>query len=339
MTALVTGSTGFLGMKVVERLLAHGVEHIRCFARPNSDSCRLATLSSYDPARVEVTIGNLQNRGDVDGALAGVDTVYHLAAGTSGAPASIFLDTVVASKRLLEGISTHPVDRVVLVSSVGVYGLAGISADRLVDESTELEPHPERRDVYSHAKVRQELLFQEYAGRFDCDVVVLRPGPLYGPGGPAFPARVGLAASGWLLQFGGNNLLPLSHVLNCAEAVALAGTSQRFSRGAYNVVDEDLPTVAEYVRRYRRDVARIRSIRCPMFATMLLSKWVECWHLSSGGRAPLALTPYRTTTLWRGHRFDNGKLRSAGWRQIVSTRDALAGALADLRTRHEIVSS
>jgi nucleoside-diphosphate-sugar epimerase len=339
MTVLVTGSTGFLGMKVVERLLAHGVEHIRCFARPSSDSCRLATLASYDPARVEVTIGNLQNRADIDRALAGVDTVYHLAGRMTGAPAAIFRDTVVASKRLLERISTHPIDRVVLASSVAVYGLAGIPADRLVDESTELEPHPERRDVYSHAKVRQELLFQEYADRFDRDVVMLRPGPLYGPGGPAFPARVGLAVSGRLLQFGGNNLLPLSNVLNCAEAVALAGTSHHFSRGAYNVVDDDLPTVAEYVCRYRQEVARIRSIRCPLFATMLLSRWAECWHVSSGGRAPLVLTPYRTTTLWRGHRFDNGKLRSTGWRQILSTRDALAGALADLRTRHEMVWS
>lgn len=339
MTALVTGSTGFLGMKVVERLLAHDLNHIRCFARPNSDRSRLTMLASYDPARVEITIGNLQNGADIEGALAGVDTVYHLAARMCGPPAAVFSDTVVATKRLLETISAHSIDRIVLVSSLAVYGLAGVSANRPVDESAELEPYPERRDVYSHAKVRQELLFQEFAGRFGCDVVVLRPGPLYGPAGPAFPARVGLAVSGWLLQFGGDNLLPLSYVSNCAEAVVLAGTSHRFSPGVYNVVDDDLPTVTEYVDRYQRDVAPIRSIRCPFFATMMLSKWVESWYVASRGRAPLVLTPYRTRTLWRGHRFDNRKLRSAGWSQIVSTRDALAATFADLRTRHEVASS
>src|SRR3982751_4188173 len=110
MTVLVTGSTGFLGTAVVERLLAHGVKRIRCFARPSSDQARLATLASMDNVDpVEVTIGNLQSVPDIERALVGVDTVLHLAAGMRGAPAGLFLDTVVASKRLMEGIGSSPV--------------------------------------------------------------------------------------------------------------------------------------------------------------------------------------------------------------------------------------
>ena len=66
MTVLVTGSTGFLGTAVVERLLAHGVSRIRCFARPSSDTVRLATLASaYSADRVTVVIGNLQCAADI----------------------------------------------------------------------------------------------------------------------------------------------------------------------------------------------------------------------------------------------------------------------------------
>ena len=338
MTVLVTGSTGFLGTAVVERLLAHGVSRIRCFARPSSNTGRIATLASAYPDRVEVTVGNLQSVADIERALVGVDTVYHLAGGMRGAPAGIFLDTVVASKRLLEAIESSPVRRLVLASSLSVYGLADVPADRLVDESTGLEPHPERRDPYACAKLRQELIVQEHAARAGLELVILRPGTLYGRGGPAFSPRIGLTAAGWLLQFGGNNVLPLSHVSNCAEAVVLAGTSALFAAGAYNVVDDDLPTAADYVRRYKREVNRIPSIRCPFFATMLLSKWAERWHVSSRGQFPRVLTPYRTATLWRGHRFDNRKLRDAGWTQVVSTRDGLSHAFDDLRARQHAPS-
>jgi nucleoside-diphosphate-sugar epimerase len=335
MTALVTGSTGFLGTAVVERLLAHGARRIRCFVRPNSDTTRLATLTFASTAdRVEVTIGNLQSVASIERALIDVDTVYHLAGAMRGPPASIFLDTVVASQRLLDVVVSYPVKRFVLVSSLSVYGLADVPVDRLIDETTGLESHPERRDAYSYAKLRQELVVQEHAARAGFELVILRPGTLYGPGGPAFSPRVGLAVPGWLLHFGGNNVLPLSHVSNCAEAVVLAGTSSLLSPGAYNVVDDDLPTAAEYVRRFKREVGRIRSIRCPFFATMLLSRCAERWHLSSRGQMPPALTPYRTASLWRGHRFDNGKLRRAGLTQVVSTRDGLTRAFDDLRSRH-----
>jgi nucleoside-diphosphate-sugar epimerase len=339
MTALLTGSTGFLGSAVVERLLAHGVDRIRCFARPSSDTARLTTLAAaYGADRVEVVVGNLQSAAAIERALVDVDTVYHLASAMRGAPAGIFLDTVVASKRLLDALVVCRVKRFVLVSSLSVYGLADAPVDRLVDESTALEPHPERRDAYSHAKLRQELLVREHAARAGFELVILRPGTLYGLGGPAFSPRVGLATAGWLLHFGGNNVLPLSHVSNCAEAVVLAGTSNRFAAGAYNVIDDDLPTAAEYVRSYKREVRHIRSIRCPFFATMLVSRWADRWHVSSRGQIPRVLTPYRTATMWRGHRFDNGKLRRTGWTQVVSTREGLAGAFDDLRAREDAAS-
>jgi nucleoside-diphosphate-sugar epimerase len=339
MTVLVTGSTGFLGTAVVERLLAHGAKRIRCLVRPSSDKARLATVASaYNADRVEVTIGNLQSPASVERALIDVDTVYHLAGAMRGPPAGIFLDTVVASKRLLDVIASHPVKRFVLVSSLCVYGLADVPVDRLIDETTGLESHPERRDAYSYAKLRQELVVQEHAARAAFDLVILRPGTLYGPGGPPFSARVGLTVPGWLLHLGGNNVLPLSHVSNCAEAVVLAGTSNLLANGAYNVVDDDLPTAAEYVRRFKREVGRVRSVRCPFFATMLLSKLAERWHLSSRGQIPRVLTPYRTASLWRGHRFDNRKLRCAGWTPVVSTRDGLTGAFDDLRCRHQVAT-
>ncbi|HMF94240.1 MAG TPA: NAD-dependent epimerase/dehydratase family protein [Vicinamibacterales bacterium] len=336
MTVLVTGSTGFLGTVVVERLLARGVTTIRCLARPSSNAAPLRALASGPYAdRVQVTVGNLQSARDAERAVAGADTICHLAAAMRGSPSSVFLDTVVATSRLLDAVASSAVRRLVLVSSLSVYGLADVPVDRLVDEGIGLETHPEWRDVYSHAKLRQELLVHEHIARAALEVVILRPATLYGCGRPLLPARVGLSGCGWLLQFGASHMLPLSHVSNCAEAVALAGTGA-LPTGAYNVVDDDLPTVDEYVRRYKREVGHLRSIRCPFFAAMLLSGAAERLHVSSKGRFPRVLTPYRTATLWRGHRFDNRKLRQAGWTQLISTRDGLARAFDDRGVRHHV---
>jgi nucleoside-diphosphate-sugar epimerase len=336
MTVLVTGSTGFLGTAVVTRLFGRGVARVRCLARPSSDTSALEALRAHHgPDRLEVIVGNLQSLGDARRAVTGVDTVCHLAGAMRGPPARIFLDTVVATRRLLDAMAAGRVGRLVLASSLSVYGLDGVPAGSLVTESDALEPHPERRDPYSHAKIRQECLVREHAALAGLELVILRPGTLYGRGGPAFSPRVGLMLAGWLLHFGGSNVLPLCHVSNCAEAVALAATSRRLPPGAYNVVDDDAPTAAEYVRRYKREVGGIRSIRVPFFATAALSAWAERWHLASRGRFPRILTPYRTANAWRGHRFDNRKLRGAGWTGVVSTAEGLADAFNDLRARRQ----
>ena len=134
--------------------------------------------------------------------------------------------------------------KVVLVSSFGVYGTAGIKRGALVDEDTPLEPNPERRDTYSQAKLRQEKLFRAYQERHGFPLVVVRPGVIYGPGGTPISSRVGLTVPGLFLHLGGRNLLPLTYVDNCAEAIVVAGERGASDGQAYNVVDDDLPTCA-----------------------------------------------------------------------------------------------
>ncbi|MGB7642756.1 MAG: NAD-dependent epimerase/dehydratase family protein, partial [Terriglobales bacterium] len=163
MKILVTGASGFLGRAVVERLLAHGEPEVRCFVRPSSDLSGLEKLRArYPQARIEFIAGNLATAEDATRAVDGVETIYHLAAGMRGLAASIFVDTIVASQRLLDAIQDK-VRRVVLVSSVGVYGTSFVEPSELVSERTRLDPHPEKRNVYFHAKIWQERLFREQA--------------------------------------------------------------------------------------------------------------------------------------------------------------------------------
>lgn len=332
MSVLITGSNGFLGTVLAERLLARGTRGARCLVRQGSDRARLDALQAAHPeARMEIVTGSLSSPEAVLPALDGVDTVYHLAAGLRGTAADLFLSSVVTSKNLLEAVVRRGGIKIVLVSSFGVYGTADLPPGAVVNEETPLERHPERRDAYSYAKLRQEQLFFEYQERHGIPLVVLRPGVIYGPGGSPFSARLGLSIGGVFFHLGGRNLLPLSYVENCAEAIAVAGESDTAIGQVYNVHDDDLPTCAQYLRRYRREVGPLWVIPVPYGVTCLASRWIEGYHRRSHGQLPALLTPYRTAVSWKGTRFSNARLTSLGWRPIVSTDEGLRRTFAALR--------
>ncbi|MBS1821354.1 MAG: NAD(P)-dependent oxidoreductase [Acidobacteria bacterium] len=333
MKILVTGAGGFLGKAIVERLLAHGETDLRCMLRDTSKAKALEEIAArYPGARLEFVAVNLRNAAEIGSALAGCGMVIHAAAALKGSPAEMFMDSVVASRNLLEAVvnEVRPM-RVVLVSSFGAMGVAELPRGAMVDESTPLERHPEQRDVYSHSKLRQEQLFWEYRERYGFELVVLRPGVIYGPGSGHFSNRVGLSLFGRFLHLGGNNLLPLTYVDNCAEAIVVAALNEGADGQIYNVVDDDLVTSREYLKLYKRKVKPVKSLPVPYFALMWGSKMVERYSAKSKGQLPAIFTPYKTRAMWGGNQFSNAKLKSIGWRPLISTRDGLERAFAAFR--------
>lgn len=337
MKILVTGAGGFLGAHVIERLLAHGYTDIRCFLRERGKAERLKQLADlYPAAHLEMCYGNLRSKSDCAHAVADVSLVFHLAAGLKGSAAELFADSVVVSRTLLDALETRdniPMQhtRVVLISSFGVYGVVPLGRGARVDEQTSLEQHPQLRDTYSHSKLRQEQLFWEYQRKLGFELVVLRPGVIYGPGGGAFSNRVGLQVGSLFFHLGGSNLLPLSYVVNCAEAIVVAGTHSDAAGQVYNVHDNELPTAAQYLRAYKGNVKRIRSIRLPYFVTRLLASSLEAYHRRSQGQLPAVITRYKAAAAWGGNTFSNAKLRALGWQQLIPTSEAMAATFQYLR--------
>jgi nucleoside-diphosphate-sugar epimerase len=332
---LVTGSNGFLGVALVERLLARKTPGLRLLVRPGSERRRLdAVLAKYPDAGVEIVSGSLGSPEEAARLLDDVSVIYHLAAALSGQAAEMFLGTVVSSKNLLEAVARREQKpKVLLVSSFGVYGVADLPKGHVLDEETPLEPHPERRDHYSHAKLKQERLFEDYRKKHGIPVAILRPGVIYGPGGGAMSARVGLRLPGMFLFLGGKNLLPLSYVDNCAEAICVAADRARFDGDAYNVLDDELVTCGDYLRRYQKEVERLRVLPMPFPVAMALSAGVAWYHGFSKGQLPAILTPYKTRTSWKGNRFTNERLKGLGFSPIVSTEEGLKRTFAYLRER------
>lgn len=324
MSILVTGASGFLGSHLVEHLCVSGAKHVRCFVRPSSDLAKLNELrDNYPSTHLQYIVGNLLSLPDAYRAMEGIEVVYHLAAEMRGTAPTVFANTVVASRNILDAMVKHGVRRVVLVSSICVYGVANLPRDTVVTEDTEVETQPERRDAYAFAKIQQEKLFRQYRRNHSFDLIILRPGVIYGEGRTELPSRAGLRLGPLVLQIAARNRLPLTYVKNCVTAVAMAGVS--LPEGSYNVVDENPPKAAEYVRWYRSLVEKITPVRLSRSSMLLLAHIFSRCALSKG-QVPPVLTPYQIKSIWGGHRFSNERLKAAGWDSRASTVEGILRA-------------
>jgi nucleoside-diphosphate-sugar epimerase len=336
MKILLTGAGGFLGKRVLERLLEHGQTDIRCMLRDTSKAAALTVnAAKYPAAHVEMFAANLKNPREVAAAIDNVSLVIHAAAALKGSPAEMFLDSVVASRNLLDAIAALDAGRrprVVLVSSFGVMGVVELGRGAKLDENTPMETQPAQRDVYSYTKLRQEQLFWDYKEQYGFELVVLRPGVIYGPGSGHFSNRVGLNLFGRFVHLGGNNLLPLTYVDNCAEAIVVAALAPEASGQIYNVVDDDLVTSSQYLQLYQKRVKPMKTIPVPYPLLLWGSKMVDRYNEKSKGQLPAIFTPYKVRTMWGGNRFSNAKLKQLGWTPLISTRDGLERSFAAFRT-------
>lgn len=310
MDAIVTGATGFLGRRVVRALCEDGLR-VRCLLRPSSDVSALRDELGPLWPQVEPVRLSLFDRDACRRVMSSGSVVYHVAAGLSGSPSTLFLNTVVSTRALIDAAMDAEVRRFVLVSSLGVYGTAVLRRSSEVTESTPLDSEPHRRDPYTYSKIAQERAAWDARRERGLPLVVLRPGVIFGPGRGVLSGRVGLQLGRWLIRMGGGQTLPYTYVENCAAAVRQAGMTPGIEGEAYNVVDDGLPTARQLLRRLRRHGRRPRIVPVPGWSIGALSGLYEWYSGHSGGQLPGVITRYRSASLWKPLVYSNRKARAA----------------------------
>lgn len=324
---LITGSTGFIGTRVVESLLERGFRNVRCFVRPSGDAAKLERMAEQHEAKLKIVRGNLLSRDDCERAVDGTRVVYHLAAGTGVKSfPDAFMNSVVTTRNLLDAcLKRNVLKRFVSVSTFAVYSNRNNPRGKVLDESAPVEERPEQRgEAYCYAKLRQDQLVEEYGKEYGIPYVLVRPGAVYGPGKDGITGRVGLGTFGLFLHLGGRNAIPFSYVENCAEAIVLAGLVSGVEGEIFNVVDDDPPSSSEFLRLYKKKVKHFRSLYLPHSLSYLLCFVWEKYAAWSRGQLPPAFNRLAWHAYWKGSLYSNEKIKSRlGWRQKIATAEGL----------------
>lgn len=207
-SVLVTGGTGFLGRRLVERLLAAG-RPVTVLAR-RSDPALAAMGVRFINASLDDTTA-------VQAACAGIATIFHVAAkvGVWGRYEDFFRTNVLGTRALLAGARTHGVARFVHTSTPSVVynGHALANANESLPLTTACpSPYP-----LTKAIAEREVLSANSA---QLHTVALRPHLIWGVGDPHLVPRVlARARAGRLRIVGdGQNRVDMVHVDNAVDA-------------------------------------------------------------------------------------------------------------------------
>ena len=326
MRAFVTGGTGFLGSRVVKRLLARGDEVV-ALAREG------AKADELEKAGCTVVRGDL---GEVDaalGSLAGCDVVYHVGARvvSSGAWDEFFRVNVEATQKLIDAALAAGVKRFVHVSSLGIFDIDRDGMD--IGDEADYDRRPLLRGHYTRSKLDADRLACA-AVRAGKPVVVVRPGVLFGPGHPqqnVFLGRVKKFLKPDLLAVVSSPgyRVPLVYVENAADAVVLAGTVPDVARGIFNVIDDPDLTQERYFRTLSE--ARPRPLRVVYLPVSLISPAVKAVDLLHrlAKRRPWSVA-YQLLRSERSARYSTDAAKARlGWAPAVDLRTSLEESLRD----------
>jgi len=303
MKTLITGASGFLGGHVAELLVGAG-HCVRALVRRTSRTERLEELG------VELVRGDLKDGESLRRAASGAEVVVHAASTMAGVPEEYVAATVEGTRALLAAAREAGVRRFVHVSSIGV-------------------DDPKLLTAYARSKIGAEQAALEFAEGGGMQVLVVRPGLLYGPGGKWNLPRMGYPfGRGWYVIVGnGRNPLPVCSVRNCAAAVLRAAEQEEPTGGVFNIVDDEAFTQIEYLRRLKRDVRpRLKIVRLPYVAARAFG-----WCFGLGMRLLGRGNPFHPSHLIACHkrlRYLNDHAKDVlGWRPETCKEDALAATM------------
>ncbi len=296
----VTGAGGFIGGAACRRLVAEGAEVVGI--EVDEAAAERVRASGAEPVVADVT-----DRERLDAALADVDLVIHTAALVhEGRDMDGFVRVNVGgTANLLDAAEAAGAERVVHVSSVVVYGY---HAPGEQDESAQLRTYGL---PYIDTKVASDRLARRRGA------VVIRPGDVYGPGGPQWILRPAeLARAGrQFLPAGGGTMLP-AYVDDLVDAL-LAGFERGEPGEAYTVWDGKPVSFEEHFRRIAEMVGGEPPRRLPRPALAAAASAIEALARLRG--RPPEFSPAAITYVERRGTVSNRRAREElGWSPRVS---------------------
>ncbi len=291
---VVLGGTGFIGKRVVERLLAAG-RPVTCLVR-RTHSLPPVIEEGAQEGRIRLLRGSLEEARDLEALFEGAQTVLHLAPGGG--------DTWEDTKRLMvqgtagiaEACMAQGVERLIYISSVASL-YTGEEHGPVLHDSPAVDPKPAARSAYARGKAETELALFELHKQKNLPVIVMRPGIVVGEGTPMQHSGYGLwARDNHCVGWGeGAHPLPLVWVDDVADAIVSATlyAGDDLHGKALNLCAKPPLTSQDIVAELRKSTGRdLHFHPRSLFKSQLME--IGKWAVKFAGRRPgLEFPSYR----------------------------------------------
>lgn len=234
---LVTGATGFIGGRLVEKLVLEEGARVRALVRDFSHASRLARFP------IPMIAGDLLDEEALDRAVAGCEVVFHCAHDFQSSEANL-----TGTRRLAEACLRHKVRRLVYTSSFAVYEPL---PDGELDES--VPPKPSGW-TYKDDKIAAEHLLDGYHRERGLPVATILPTIVYGPFGKAWTIApiTHLRQGRVVLTKEKPGRCNAVYVDDCVDALLLAAVEPGAIGARILVSGPDTVTWHEFYRTYER---------------------------------------------------------------------------------------
>jgi UDP-glucose 4-epimerase len=316
MRYFVTGGAGFIGSTLVDRLLAAG-HHVTAYDNFSTGQRPFLADAQKSP-RFALVEGDLLDLPLLKRAVAGHDFVFHLAAnadvrfGTSHPDRDLQQNTV-ATFNVLEAMRANGVKRIGFSSTGSVYGEADVFP------TPETAPFPIQTSLYAASKVAGEGLISAYAHGFGFRAYIFRFVSILGERythGHVFDFYAKLRANPNSIEVLGDGKQRKSYlyVQDCIDAIFTVTekatepvTVVNLGAAEYCQVDDSLGWICDRL-----------GLKPQVNHTGGRRGWI--------GDSPFIF-------------LDTAKLRSFGWKQTLSIREAVIRTLDYLRANPWVLES
>ena len=364
MHILITGGAGFIGSHLADHLLERG-HRVRALDNLSPQVHGRVERPAYLSADVDLVRGDVRDREAVRRALAGIDAVFHLASAVGVGQSMYEIEHYTSTNNvgtavLLEALVEHPVERLVVASSMSLYGegmcrrsdgelvhgqerpldqlrrgaweLFDEAGGELTPVPTPEDKHPSLSSVYALSKFDQERMCLMIGRAYRIPTVALRFFNVFGTRQALSNPYTGVLAifasrlmngNAPLIFEDGRQLRDFVSVYDIVQACRLALEVPAAEGQAFNVGSGRAVTVSEVA-------ALVRGILGTDIDPDITGKYRvgdirHCFADISRARAVLGYEPRVT--------LEDGLVELADWLQEQAAEDHVTEASRELATR------
>ncbi|MBL8020894.1 MAG: NAD(P)-dependent oxidoreductase [Leptospirales bacterium] len=316
MKVFVTGGTGFLGQKVIQRLKREG-HTVLALARGE------ASIKKLEGAGAQCVSGTFENIATWEKNLGGVDAVVHCAAPVVfwGKWSDFDRDMVQATVNLHAAADRNGVKRFIHISSESVLQDRAPLLD--IDETL---PYPkEPNSIYGRAKKETEIAL---LGKDSKSIrIILRPTFIWGAGDKALDAMIEKIRAGQFMWIDhGKESMEMVHVENVVQAIVLA-LSKGNDKDIYFVTDDNPMPAREFLTQ----LLKARGVDAPVknisggLARAGAGIVEGLWKLL-GIKNPPPLSRFEVAFVSQPRRYNISRIKNnLGYKPVMDLKAGLAG--------------